>query len=109
MQDLGHPLTSNELRLKVAATIQTRETRWSASGILKLGWLYRFCSRHPEISSRRSQGLEVARACALCPTTAETLYANVERLYTSHNYPPSHIWNCDKSGCKQVDLDVLQC
>ena len=44
------------------------------------------------------QGLEVARARALCPATAETQYANLERLYTSYNYPTNHIWNCDKSN-----------
>ena len=63
-----------------------------------MGSLHRFCSRHPEISSRRSQGLEVARARALCPITVETLYAYLEKLYTTYSYPPSHIWNCDKSG-----------
>ena len=40
----------------------------------------------------------MARACALYPTTTETLYANLETLYTTNNYPPSHIWNCDESG-----------
>ena len=98
MQDLGHPLTAAELRLKVATATQTRSTPWSASGIPGKGWLRRFCSRHPEISTRRSQRLEVARARALCPITAETLYANLEKLYTAHNYPPSHIWNCDELG-----------
>ena len=98
MQDLGHPLTTAELRLKVATATQTRSTPWSASRIPSKGWLRRFRSRHPEISTRHSQGLEVARALALCPITAKTLYANLEKLYTAHNYPPSHIWNCDELG-----------
>ena len=97
MQDRGHSLTIAELRLKVATATQTRSTPWSAC-IPHKGWLRRFCSRHPEISSRRSQGLEIARAHALCLVIVETLYANLERLYTAHSYPPSHIWNCDKSG-----------
>ena len=54
MQDLGHPLTLAELRLKVATAIQTRSTPWNASGVLSRGCLHIFCSRHPEISSRRS-------------------------------------------------------
>ena len=98
MQDHGHPLTAAELRLKVTTTLQTRFTSWSARGVPDKGWLRRFCSRHPEIASRRSQGLEVARARALCPITAESLYANLERLYTTYTYIPTHIWNCDKSG-----------
>ena len=98
MQDRGHPLTAAELRLKVATATQTRPMPWSARGVPSKGWLRRFRSRHPEISSRRSQGLEVARARALCPITSESLYANLERLYTAHSYPPIHIWNCDESG-----------
>ena len=98
MQDRGHPFTAAELRLKVATTTQTRSMPWSARGVPGKGWLRRFRSRHPEISSRRSQGLEVARARALCPITAQSLYANLERLYTAHSYPPTHIWNCDESS-----------
>ena len=98
MQDLGHPLIPVELRLKVALATQTRETPWSAAGVSGKGWLRRFRLRYPEISTRKSQGLEVARARAVCPTVAETLYTNLEELYTTFQYPPSHIWNCDKSG-----------
>ena len=98
MQELGHPLTPLELRLKVATATQTREMPWSAVGLPGTGWLRRFRSRHLEIASRRSQGLEVARARSLCPATTETLYGNLETLYTTHNYPPDHIWNCDESG-----------
>ena len=98
IQDRGHPLTAVELCLKMAIATQTRSTPWSARGVLGKGWLRRFWSRHPKISSRRSQGLEVARARALCPITAESLYANLERLYTTHSYPPTHIWDCDKSS-----------
>ena len=38
------------------------------------------------------------RASALCSATTETLYNNLEELYLTFHYPPSHIWNCDKSG-----------
>ena len=98
MQNLGHPLIPLELHLKVTIAIQTRKTPWSASGVPGKRWLRRFCSRHPEITSRCSQELEVACACSLCPTTAKTLYSNLENLYMTYNYPPSNIWNCDESG-----------
>ena len=42
MQDLGHPLTAGELRLKVALATQSRETPWSAIGVPGKGWLRRF-------------------------------------------------------------------
>ena len=39
----------------------------------------------------------MARAHSLYPATTETLYGNLENLYNSYNYSPSHIWNCDES------------
>ena len=98
MQDLGHPLTAGELRLKVALATQSREMPWSATGVPGKGWLRRFRLRHLEIATRKAQGLEVNRACALCSTIAKTLYNNLEELYLTFHYPPRHIWNCNKSG-----------
>ena len=98
MQDLGHPLTPLQLRLKVAQATQTRETPWSAGGVPGRSWLRNFKHRHPELATRKSQPLEVARARGLCQSTVSSLYHNLEDLYTTFNYPPSHIWNCDESG-----------
>jgi hypothetical protein len=98
MQDLRHPLTSGQLRLKVTLATQTRETPWSALGVPGKSWLRCFKQRHPEVSSRKSQGLEMGRARGLCPTSATSLYSNLEELYSAFTYPPSHIWNCDESG-----------
>ena len=58
----------------------------------------RFRLRYPEIATRKSQGLEIAGAQTICPTVAESLYSNLEELYTTFQYPLSHIWNCDESG-----------
>jgi hypothetical protein len=98
MQDLGHPLTSGQLRLKVAQATQTRETPWSAAGVPGKSWLRSFKHRHPEISSRKSQGLEMGRARGLCLSSAATLYYNLEELYNNSKYPPNHIWNCDETS-----------
>ena len=97
MQDFRHPLTTVELRLKVALPTHTRSTSWSTNGAPRKRWLRRFRRRHLELATRRSQGLKIARARSLCPTTTETLYSNLEFLYISYNYPPTHIWNCDES------------
>jgi hypothetical protein len=98
MQDLGHPLTLRQLRLKVALAIQTRETSWSAVGVPGKSWLRSFKQRHPEVSSKKSQGLEMGRAPGLCPSSAASLYCNLEELYSAFIYPPNHIWNYDESG-----------
>jgi hypothetical protein len=60
--------------------------------------LKNFKKRHPEVSSRKSQGLEMGRARGLCPSSAASLYCNLEELYSAFTYPPSHIWNCDENG-----------
>ena len=98
IQDLRHPLTVAELRFKVSLATQTRASPWSATGLPGKGWLRRFKVRHPKIATRKSQGLDISRARALCPIIAETLYTNLEEFYNAYHYPPSHIWNCDKSG-----------
>jgi hypothetical protein len=74
MQDLGHPLTSGQLRLKVAMATQTRETSWSANGVPGKFWLRSFKLRHPDLASRINQPLEMDKARGLCPTSASTLY-----------------------------------
>ena len=56
-----------------------------------------FKRRHPELIVRSLQGLETARAKALCLENVSTLYDNVENLFALHNYPPECIWNCDES------------
>jgi hypothetical protein len=98
MQDLGHPLIVGQLRLKVALATQTRDTPWSTIGVSGKSWLRHFRLRHPKLASRKIQGLEMGRARGLCPISAASLYSNLEELYTSFHYLPSHIWNCDESG-----------
>ena len=83
---------------KGGSSYSTRETPWNAIGVPEKGSLRRFRLRHPEIATRKSQGLEINRDHALFPNVAETLYTNPKELYLTFKYPPSHIWNCDKSG-----------
>jgi hypothetical protein len=40
----------------------------------------------------------MGRARGLCPSSAASLYCNLEELYNNSKYPPSHIWNCDETG-----------
>ena len=98
MQEIRYPLTPTDLRVKVAQATQARQTSWSATSLPGGGWLRSFRRRHPEIFLRKSQELAVARACNMCLATVASFYANLEYLYSTYNYPESHIWNCDKSG-----------
>ena len=73
------------------ATLACDHPPWSATGVPGKGWLRRFRLRYPEIVTKKSQRLEIARARAVCPTVAKSLYGNLEELYTTFQYPPSHI------------------
>jgi hypothetical protein len=85
--------------LKVAEICQDRSNLFT-HGIPGQGWLRWFRIRHPELTLRSSQGLEVNRAKNLCPQNVASLYGNLQILYAQHCYPPDHIWNCDESGAQ---------
>jgi hypothetical protein len=49
---------------------------------------------------RSSQGLEFARARALCPANVASFYKNLQELYHTYRYPAKNIWNYDESGAQ---------
>ena len=99
MADLGHLLSMEQLRLKVALLTQERPTPFT-NGVQGPAWVWWFKKRHPALSLQQSQGLDVARAKGLCPENVETFYKNLEDLYAKYQYPPEHIWNCNESGAQ---------
>jgi hypothetical protein len=99
MQEYGHPLSMQQLRLKVATITHERITPFR-KGIPGDSWIRWFKIRHPELTLKTSQGLEFARARGLCPENVASFYKNLEHLYRTHNYPPDNIWNCDESGAQ---------
>jgi hypothetical protein len=44
--------------------------------------------------------LETAHARALSRKNVDSFYDNLKTLYSSHNYPPERIWNCDETGAQ---------
>jgi hypothetical protein len=99
MQDYGHLLTMQQLRLKVATITQERVTPFH-EGIPGRSWVRWFKLRHPDLTLRSSQGLEFARARGLCPENVASFYGNLHHLYNTHKYPATNIWNCDESGAQ---------
>ena len=97
MQDLGFPVSISQLKLKVAFITQGRDTPFT-NGIPGPSWLRWFRRRHPNLSLRLAQGLDNNRAKSLCETNVKTFYDNLRAMYEQHNYPASHVWNCDESG-----------
>ena len=99
MANYGHPLSTEQLRLKVALMTQERPTPFT-DGIPGRGWLRWFKKRHPDLTRRQAQGLEISRAKGLCAENVASFYTNLEELYQKYQYLADHIWNCDESGAQ---------
>ena len=84
----GHPMTSMQVKNKVAEIIQEKETPFK-EGILRNSWLKLFRSRHLELVLNVPQGLYHKRAKAINPTTTAEFYANLQSMYEAHHYPPT--------------------
>ena len=82
MCDLGFGLTPSTLKMKVFEIMQHHWTPFR-DGILGDGWMRWFRRRHPELTLRGFQGLESAQARALGRENVQTLYDNLERMYTA--------------------------
>ena len=95
MANLGYHVNMGELKAKVFELIQTRPMPFT-NGIPRASWVKWFRQCHPYLVLRSSQGLEIARARAMCLESVSSFYDNLKFLYTQHNYAPDHIWNCDE-------------
>ena len=58
IQEYAYPLSMDQLRLKVAEMVQERVTPFR-DGIPRNGWIKWFRKRHPNLTLRNSQELEV--------------------------------------------------
>jgi hypothetical protein len=85
--------------MKVNKITMSRDTPFR-KGILRQGWMRRWRRRHPELTLRVSQALEIARARSLCRDNVKIFYDNLETLYNLHQYTPDRIWNYDESGAQ---------
>lgn len=99
MHSLGHPLTRDQVKLTVARVTESRPTPFK-NGIPGNGWMWWFLNRNPELTFRRSQGLDTGKARNLCKDSVQSLYSNLEFLYSKHAYDANHIWNVDESGAQ---------
>jgi hypothetical protein len=71
------PLTWLQLKLKVASLVQDGREIPFKDGILGNGWVRWFCKKHPEVSLRSAQTLEMALARSLCSKFVASFYHNL--------------------------------
>ena len=96
MSKLGNGLIPTAFKLKV---YDITKGRWIPfqDGIPGRGWMQCWQRRHPGLTVRVAQALEVAQAQGLTGEIATTFYDNLEVLYNKHLYSADRIWNCDET------------
>ena len=99
MCNRGLGLSPTQLKMKVYEITKDKWTPFK-NGILGDGWMRWWKRRHPELTLRTSQALEVARASGLCEENVASFYDNLENLMSTHDYPLGRIWNYDESGAQ---------
>ncbi len=92
MQEVGLPITLQQLKMKMIEFTQTRPIPFY-NGILGASWWYWFKHRHLEFNIKQVERLEVYKAHGLTNSACQTSYTNLQMLYTKHNYCINHIWN----------------
>lgn len=99
MQRLGHSIRLSQCHLKVVEITQDH-TRLSQRAFLDQGG---------QNSSKLAILTWHLEWCIVCWTAGWRVYAlrifhllnvNLQDMYYRHNYPYTHIWNCDKSGAQ---------
>ena len=99
MAEVGYGLSPTTLKIKVSNIAMGRDTPFR-NGIPGDGWMRGWKRRHPELSVRTSQALEVARAKGLCELNVRNFYNNLEALCAMNEYSLDRIWNCDEIGAQ---------
>jgi hypothetical protein len=65
---------------------------------LGINWLVQFKRRHPEVATVWSRAINSSRLDGCAESKLDPYLTQVKALYDQHHYPPSHIFNMDKTG-----------
>ena len=96
MVERGYELSPTTLKMKVGEITISRDTPFR-EGIPGRGWMRGWRPRHPELTLRVSQALEIAQARGLCKENVKSFYDNFQMLYNLHKYSLDRFWNCNKA------------
>lgn len=65
-------------------------------------WLNGFMSRHPELSIRKPEAMNIARAVGFNRPQVQKFFDAYREVLTSHEYSAARIWNMDETGVSNV-------
>ena len=101
LSNVGHGLPRREVCLSVKKILDDAKRKVPAftNNLPSKNWFYAFLKRHPDLSVRRTQKLEIARAMACSPESIEAWFMAFESLLREQGITsPSQIYNADESG-----------
>jgi hypothetical protein len=90
MQEVGLPITLQQLKMKMLELTQTKPAPFY-NGILGVNCWYWFQHCYLEFNIMQVKRLEVHKAHNLTNSAYQTSYTNLQMLYTKHNYNTNHI------------------
>jgi hypothetical protein len=83
MQEVGLPITLQQLKMKMVEGTQTRPTPFY-NGIHGASWWYWFQHRHLEFNIGQAKRFEVCKTHGLTNSAYQMFYTNLQMLYTKH-------------------------
>ena len=99
MQQVALCVTLNMLKFTIKNILENSPRKHPfRQGVPGPKWWALFKQRHPKITLRCADGLEVKRALGFSRKTTSAFYCLLQQIYGAHSYKPSHIWNCDEIG-----------
>ena len=105
LAEVGYPLTKRILRKCVFNYCEKTRLPHTFSQEKRLAgryWLKAFLNRHPEITSRRAQNLNPARAQKLNRYIVKDYFDKLGKVLLEHDLmdKPERIYNVDEKGCR---------
>ncbi|KAL3668430.1 hypothetical protein V7S43_019049 [Phytophthora oleae] len=90
----------NELHCIIRDAAEATATRPLTDEFPNDKWIQRWLARHPELSVRQVQLLDVKRASASTPDAVINYYKNLKKVLEKLDLldKPERIWNCDETG-----------
>ncbi|KAJ8018189.1 hypothetical protein HOLleu_43965 [Holothuria leucospilota] len=101
MAAIGYGVTREKLQVTVKAILDREGRKVNVFNENKPGkdWYYGFLRKHPQLSSRRPEALELSRAKMCSPENIHECFIGFENFLLQHNITdPAQIHNCDESG-----------
>ncbi|CAG4981161.1 unnamed protein product [Parnassius apollo] len=100
---VGYPLTQRVLRSCVKTFCNEHNILSKSQGVMiRRDWLRGFLRRHPNISKRKAQNLNPARAQKLNKAVVSDYFAKLKDLMKKYDLmkKPERIYNIDEKGCQ---------